>query len=435
MADSVCFAVETVEKLIAFKAPTTAARDCWVDWICKSFEIPITQLTYKGDYEFIILDSSLPPKDSIVGKSQVVLEKYLTYSVSDLSAAFSILQQNNLNQIKGLEFKLLERNRASLTNSEVEQRLKIRIQVLEVDIESFSRCREAVLDLRAQLDEEHHKFESMKQKADRYYNKAVQSLTLQKSLKTELDISIEESHYLEKLVLFKRKAGLSSAKKAKLDALKHGFVGQCCLLDSLEPKAELGLYKKKLISVTQDGCFLQMKSMSLFSPHKTFLDLETVHSVIEGTESSELEPFEGMLYLTVMAESAVYVLAVDPRFGFYFEALQELFLDSNDFIVPDFSTTNQEALEGTLHQLKQQQVLVATYYDHWKKTQRDGICRAQPETCIDETKRVSTLAQIATVAFSGWSLEDYLRFERQELLKVEDSLNCLLADLELPNNS
>jgi hypothetical protein len=426
MADSVCFTVETVEKLIAFKAPTTAARDCWVNWICESFEIPLSQLTYKGDYEFIILDSSLPLKESVVSKTQGVLEKYLPCTVSDLSASFSILQQSNLNKIKGLEFKLLEHNRASLTNSEVRQRLEERIQVLEVDNESFSRCREAVLDLRAQLDEEHHKFESMKQKADRYYRKAVHSLTLQKNLKTELDIGFEESHYLDKLVLFKRKAGLLSAKKAKLDALKHGFIGQCCLLDSLEPKADLGLYKKRLISVTQDGCFLQMKSMSLFSPHKTFLDLETVHSVIVGTESSELEPFEGMQYLTVMAESAVYVLAVEPRFGFYFEALQEVLSDSNDSIAPDFSTTSREALEGTLHQLKQQQVQVATYYDHWKKTQREGICRAQPETCLEETKRVSTLAQIATVAFSGWSLEDYLRFEKQELHKVEDSLHCLL---------
>lgn len=432
MADSVCFAVETVDKLYALKAQSFEARDAWVDWICKTLNVPLTQSTYKGKYVFIVLDKSLPPKSLVLAKTQAILEKRLGFSVTDCSAALTSYQQGNLNRIKGLEFNLMERNRSSSTDTEVEQRLKQRIQILEADIQAVHKVREAVCDVRAQLDEEHHKLDILKKKADEYYRKALQDVNLQKTLKVEIQFGLANGQYMQSLLQYNLKPNLTLGKQARLDALKHGFVCHCCLLDSMEPKPDLGLYKKRQVSVSQDGLILQMKSISLLSPQKTYLELESIHSVLEGTESVDLEPYEGMLYMTVMAATSVYILAVEPRFGFYLEAIQELFFDINNFPTPPISSTSRTVLEGTLHQLKQHQLLYANFYDHWKATQKEGICREIPEVSDIEAKRVSALAQIATVAFSGWNLEEYLRFERQELLKIEDSLNCHLATMEQP---
>mmetsp|Transcript_18774 Transcript_18774/g.34037 ORF Transcript_18774/g.34037 Transcript_18774/m.34037 type:complete len:436 (-) Transcript_18774:8-1315(-) len=435
MADSVCFAIETVDKLFAFKANSSEARDAWVDWICKSIDVPLGQATYKGDYEFIVLDKALPPKNHVLAKVQAVLEKHQGFAVPDVSSAMASCLQSNMNRIKGLEFRLLERNRHSASNTEVEHRLKERIQLLEVDIESVHKIREAVTDLRSQLDEEHRKFDVLKRKADDNYKKAVQGVILHKALKAEIDVAFADRDYMENIIKYRLKSDLSSAGQARLDSLKHGFVSYCCLLDSIENKPDMGLYKKKQISISQDARYLELKTISLFNSQTTFIDMDTITSVIEGTESEDLEPYEDMLYLTIMTSNSVYILAIEPKFGFYFEALQELFLDFNNYPSITCNSTSQMVLEGTIHQLKQRQLLVSKFYDHWKMSQKDSICRASPEACLKEAARLSTLVQIATVAFSGWNLEDYLRFERLELRKVEDSLNGLLAEIEVPFNS
>jgi hypothetical protein len=458
------FTLETTFRTYKFKVEDAATAKRWVDELKRRVKsaharenTPTTdenELTCNSALQETADDDVLGDSsrsEAVLSKVQKTLNKYVGMLVptDNIVDCFSQLSRSRRSLIADLQQSVADQHNECRLSVSQESQLKRQLSSLETS--KAAQSRKSLDEMRGQVISQQKLRMELGREVQETTKANLDFMEQEQVLKRELGAAQVLAHNLGRHVTKKP----TSTPDLRLEALQRGFHGYiCCLGDAeiseqinLTPRrpAEDGIYKKRLITVSQGNNVLVWKAIGLFTKKKAVLKFKDINKFADGSpDIVRLQPFPGFVYLTLHSKHLTLVIALEPELSFYLDAIKHLYLtalNKSVLSVPRSSglsvQRNCKAHLGMQSNLFQK--LLTRYISSLEVSSRqESICdRGGSDSIAEYGEEISQLRGLIGTGVKGYiagGTEEYLRQEKSKLeerlirlseiaMKVADHLN------------
>ncbi|CAG9314318.1 unnamed protein product [Blepharisma stoltei] len=438
---------------ISSSTPIAADENDGSPWLMKRRTVPPSVL---GDYNYempVTGSRELFAKTNQTKHHKEILEEVRELlqqqtgkqiSIEDLPIVLDEIIQNNQTKIWESKQEILrqnEENDPKKLQNKVSS-LRKRIKMLEVEQEQIDAQANSIEELNRDIAREKKQKEELTNKIHEITQEKNKYVKEGSIYKADLDAAIEKNAVLEKELYRREKK--DKEEDPRIDLLRKGFHGYLLTIANPELADDLnltprrpyedGVYKKRLITLNQDCSQLIWKPISLFSNKKAVLKTSDITSALEGTEDPQrLEPFTNNRYLTILAPGLTLIISVEKSFGFYLEAIKDLYLQVNSIPISPCDIPAHDLYQLGNDQLQSQMVIYDRLIKRYKTSLTESICyvdkgsASQQEMLLNELQTLKILNEDMIQGVLTSDIENYFRHEKAVLLERCSVLEKILA--------
>jgi hypothetical protein len=443
------FTLETAFRTYKFQVEDAASAKRWVDELRRRVksahiredtsttddnELRCSSALQETADEVVLGDSSR--REAVLRQVQKTLKKYvgMIVPIDNVVDCFSQLTRGRRSLIADLQQSVEEQLKECRLSMSQERHLKLQLTSLESSKDTHTR--KSLDEMRGLVNSQQKLRMELSREAEETIKVNLDFMEQEQVLKQELGAAQVLAHNLGRYVTRRS----TSTPDLRLEALQRGFHGYlCCLGDAdiseqinLTPRrpTEDGVYKKRLITVSQCNSVLVWKAIGLFPQKKAVLKFKDIYKLYDGSpDTVNLQPFPGFVYLTLYSKHLTLVIALEPELRFYIDAIKHLYLTAlNQSMRSIPKNSGLSILTNCKAHLCMQsslfQKLLTRYISSLEVSPRqESICNRAGLDSIDEYgEEISQLRGLIGTGVKGYiagGAEEYLR---QEKTKLEERL-------------